>query len=235
MVMMKQHQLSCAETSNSNMDESFSIIDSSIQVAEGLVHALLGVKRRLSFSSSSNSDGGNFAPLSIQSCQWPLLQQECQTNLNKKRRLLKSKKTVKFSDKKCVHIVESADDIKGSLNERWYQEDEYQRIKDEYLRTLIAYTKANMQITELDESEHCLRGLETQISILILRMPYRNRQKKVVKSVLSLQQVQKSMKQQDSAALREMSLIVSKQDNLKAIKNASADCSLIRLCPRNIA
>ena len=230
MVMVQQHPLSSAETSDVNLEEGFSIIDSSIQVAEGLVQALLGVKRRLSLSAS-NDVCGTFASTTMHPCQWPLLQHEHENDMNKKRRLLKTKKTVKFSDKKRVHIVENADDIKGSLHERWYQEDEYKSIKDEYLRTLIAYTKVNMQMTELDESEHCLRGLETQISILILRMPYRNRQSKVVKSVLSLQQIQKSMKQQDSAALREMSLIVSNQDNLKAIKNASADYSMLRICP----
>jgi hypothetical protein len=227
MVLLHQHQVSSVDSSNANLDDGFSIIDSSIQVAEGLVHALLGVKRRLS-SSSCNDVGHNCIATSISPCLWPILQQELPSNVNKRRRMSKVKKVVKFSDKKRVHIVESGDDIRETLHERWYHETDYQRIKDEYLRTLVAYTKANMQIAELDESEHCLRGLETQISILILRMPYRNRQKKVVKSVLSLQQVQKSLKQQDSAALREMSLIVSNQDNVKAIKNASADYSLIR-------
>ncbi len=195
-----------------------------IQAAEDLVHALLGVKRRLSLSSS-NAFGTNYP----RPCQWPTLPQECQTTVSKKRRLLKDKKKVRFSDEKCLHIVENNDDIKESLRERWYQKEEYQRMKDDYLKTLVAYTKVNMKTSELDESEHCIRGLETQISILILRMPYRNRQKKVVKSVLHLQQIQKSMKQPDTAALREMSLIVSNQDNLKAIKNASGDLSLTRL------
>jgi hypothetical protein len=230
MVMVKQQEFNNTEISNDYEDDGFRAIDSSIQVAEGLVHALLGVKRRLSSSSSSNVNVGNFTSASMQSSQWPILPQERQTDVIKRRRLVKAKNTVKFSDRKSVHIVENADDIQETLHERWYQEDEYQRIKDDYIRTLIAYTKANMKISELDESEHCLTGLETQISILILRMPYRNRQKKVVKSVLSLQQVQKSMKQHDSAALREMSLIVSKQDNVKAIKKASAEYSLMRLC-----
>jgi hypothetical protein len=228
--MVKQHQLISTKTSDDNLDDGFNAIDSSIQVAEGLVHALLGVKRSLSFPSPSNVDDFNFTSKSMQSSQWPILPQERQSDAKKRKMLSKPKKSVKFSDKKGVHIVESADDVKESLRERWYQEDDYQRIKDEYLKTLVAFTKVNMQIAELDESEHCLKGLETQISILILRMPYRNRQKKVVKSVLSLQQVQKSMKQQDSAALREMSLIVSKQDSIKAIKNATSEYPLMILC-----
>ena len=227
--MAEQQQLNGAEASNANWDDSFSIIDSSVQVAEGLAHAFLGVKRRLSFSSSFNDLGNNYTSASIQSSQWPIIPQERKIDVKKKKMLSKAKKSVTFSGRKCVHIVERVDDVKGSIQQLWYQEDEYQSIKDEYLRTLIAYTKVNMEITELDESEHCLRGLETQVSILILRMPYRSRQKKVVKSVLSLQQVQKSMKKQDSAALREMSLIVSKQDSLKAIKNASGDYPLLRL------
>lgn len=218
--MVQQLLIDGNDVSSTIMDSDLSILEA----AEDLVHALLGVKRRLSLSSS-NAIGTNYP----RPCQWPTLPQERQTNASKKRRLFKDKKKVRFSDEKRLHIVENSDDIKESLRERWYQEDEYQRIKDDYLKTLVAYTKVNMKTSELDESEHCLRGLETQISILILRMPYRNRQKKVVKSVLHLQQIQKSMKQEDTAALREMSLIVSNQDNLQAIKNASGDLSLTGL------
>lgn len=218
--MVQQLQISGNDAASTIMNNDLSIL----QAAEELVHALLGVKRRLSLSSS-NAIGTNYP----RPCQWPTLPQERHTTASKKRRLLKDKKKVRFSDEKSLHIVENNDDIKESLRERWYQEEEYQRIKDDYLKTLVAYTKVNMKTAELDESEHCIRGLETQISILILRMPYRNRQKKVVKSVLHLQLIQKSMKQPDTAALREMSLIVSKQDNLKAIKIASGDLSLTRL------
>jgi hypothetical protein len=215
---MVQQLLSCSvNTMNVNLPD-FSMIEDSIQAAEGLVNALIGAKRRFSVPSNVGNSDSLLSPM-----QWSLPQQQQQST---KRCRLRSKQSVNFSDEQTVHIIEAVNDT-TSVRGRWYQEDEYKAIKDEYLSTLVAYTKVNMQIAELDETRHCLQGLETQISILILRMPYRNRQKKVVKSVLSLQQVQRTMKQQDCAALREMSLIVSKQDVLKARNNATPDISLI--------
>jgi hypothetical protein len=207
-VMVQQYQANNIDSFDQvNMDD-MTLIESGLQAAEGLVQALLGAKRRLSCQTTNNA--GVFAPYHCTADAQPLKRQRHST------------KSVRFSNTKRVHIIDLADYTK-SIQQRWYQEDDYSRIKADYLTTLVAYTKANMQIQNLDETEHCIKGLEAQISILILRMPYRNRQKKVVKSVLSLQQIQRTMQRSDTAALREMSMIVSKQDNIKALKNASTD------------
>jgi hypothetical protein len=181
--------------------ETFKLFEDGLHAAEQLVNSLICVKRRFSFSTQSSHS----------SCRhsWPV----------KKRRLQKS---VQFSEDKSVHIVEMPQDRKA-IDHRWYQEDEYKKIKEENHKTLEAYTRVLGCTKALDESEYCLLGLETQISILILRMPYRNRQKKVVRSVLNLQQIQRNMKAHDAAALREMSLIISNQDRMKALKVASTD------------
>jgi hypothetical protein len=179
------------------------MMDDGFQAAEQLVISLLAKKRRLSIQQASRRS------------LLPPLQA-------KKRRV--SGKAVKFADSHLsVHYL---NELKGTDEShfRWYQKHEYNKIKEENSRTLLAFSKAGAQNAMLDETEYCLRGLEKQISVLVFQIPYRNRQKKVVRSVLNLQQIQRSMKRRDSAALREMSLIVSKQDNLQAIKNASMDC-----------
>jgi hypothetical protein len=178
------------------------MIENGIQAAEQLVHALLLRKRRLSLQPATNVF---MLPSSLSA---------------KKRRI--RNKSVRFSEVPCVHVIEETDDS-DLTHDRWYRKHEYNKIKEGNHKTLVAFIKANAQSKTLDEMEHCLLGLERQISILVLRMPYRNRQKKVVRSVLCLQQIQRNMKSLDAAALREMSLIVSKQDEMQALRNAMID------------
>jgi hypothetical protein len=215
------------------------MIESGIQVAEDLVHAIVGVKRRLSFQSSTTMTAAAAAANGSGAATTTLLHRHHNQSLvvktqklssvNKRRRLVhKPKKSVRFSDVNHMRTIERLDEI-STLEENWYQENEYKQIKEEFLKTLVLYMKSNMKMDDIDETKHCIRGLETQINILILRMPYRNRQKKVVKSVLNLQQIQRTMKQNvDSNALREMSLIVSKQDSIMALTNASKDSMIVR-------
>lgn len=178
------------------------MMDDGFQAAEQLVVSLLAKKRRLS-TQTAPGRRSSLPPLPA-----------------KKRRI--HEKTVRFAENdlsiKYIHETKETEE-----ESRWYQKHEYTKIKEENSRTLLAFSKASGQSALLDESEYCLRGLEKQISILVFQIPYRNRQKKVVRSVLSLQQIQRSMQRRDSAALREMSLIVSKQDNLQAIQIASMD------------
>jgi hypothetical protein len=187
------------EMGNGNPDR----IDDGFQAAEQLVISLLAKSSRLSLQPASRRSSLPHLP-------------------SKKRRIIG--KTVSFADNDLsVHYIDETNET-NEVCYRWYQKHEYKKIKEENSRTLLAFSKASAQSAMLDETEYCLRGLEKQISVLVFQIPYRNRQKKVVRSVLNLQQIQRSMKRRDSAALREMSLIVSKQDNLLAIKTASMDC-----------
>lgn len=177
------------------------MIEHGFQAAEQLVNSLLTNRRRLSEQTKTKS-------LSL-------------PRPAKRRRL--HGKTVRFSDKdQSVHVLDETKEP-DELFFRWYQKDEYTKIKEENSRTLLAFSKASTLCATLDETKYCLRGLEKQISTLVFQIPYRSRQKKVVRSVLSLQQIQRSMQRRDSAALREMSLIVSNQDNRQAIQYASMD------------
>jgi hypothetical protein len=180
------------------------IIESGIQTAEQLLHSLLVGKRRLTLDDGTRD--------CTRSCPPP----------TKKRRTPKEKKSVRFSEEKRVHSIDVTTED-GFLCHRWYQQDDYTRIKQENRDTLAAISRANGKITTIDATEFCVRGLELQISVLLLQMPFNNRQKKVVRSVLRLQQVQRKMQTQDTQAIREMSRIISMQDKLKAWKIASID------------
>lgn len=180
------------------------IMENAVQAAEQLLHSLLSSKRRLSsVDVIADPSARSYTP-------------------PKKKTRTQQKKEVRFAEDKRVHVIKTTEDD-DFPNRRWYQEHDYKRIKQENAATLIAISKANGKITTIDATAHCVRGLEVQISVLVLQMPYGNRQKKVVRSVLSLQQIQRKMQIQDAIALREMSLIISKQDKLKAWKIATID------------
>ena len=57
------------------------------------------------------------------------------------------------------------------------------RFKQENWATISALYKANGKISSIDAREFCVRGLELQIGVLLLKIPA-DRQKKVVQSVL---------------------------------------------------
>jgi hypothetical protein len=177
------------------------IMKNSMEVAEELLQSLLSTKRCLSSVTST--------------CILP-----CCPPTKKTR--TQQKKAVRFTEDKIIRVLKATEDD-SFPNRRWYQEQDYKRIKQENRDTLMAISKANGKITTIDPDEHCARGLELQISVLVLQLPLGNRQRKVVQSVLSMQQIQRKMKTQDAIALREMSLIISKQDKLKAWKTAAVD------------
>ena len=180
------------------------MMENAAQAAEQLLNSLLSSKRRLSCVNA-------IADPCARSCTPPT-----------KRSRTQQKKAVRFAEVKRIHVIKATEDD-DFPSRRWYQEHDYKRIKQENADTLIAISKANGIITTVDAAVHCVRGLEVQIGVLVLQMPYGNRQKKVVRSVLSLQQIQRNMQIQDVTALREMSLITSKQDKLKAWKIATID------------
>lgn len=132
----------------------------------------------------------------------------------KKQRVSKS---VRFAENQ-VKIFE----IEGHTNS-WYHARDYQRIKQENRDTLIAIAGAKGELGDIDANSYCIRGLEVQIGISLLNMAPYARQKTVVKSVLKLQEQQRSKKCIDVDALREMSRSVSMQDKLKAWRTATID------------
>lgn len=178
-------------------------MEDGVDAAEQLMNALLSKKRPLSFESTV-CDSRQFVVR------------------KKKRPALQLSKAVRFAKEKRVHAMRETDDD-DFPNCCWYQEQDYERIKQDNRETLVALSKANGKIATIDATEHCIRGLEVHINVLLLQIPFGNHQRKVVQSVLSLQQTQRKMQSHDAVALREMSLIISKQDKLKAWKVATID------------
>lgn len=176
------------------------LLDEGMREAELLLQSIMGAKRRI-----SNNVQVMFAP--------PI----------KRRRSFHQRKTVRFAQADTVRTIADSSDEDDALLQCWYQKHEYRRIKEDNNETLRAIARAYGKISDIDASEHCIRGLELLIRVYILQLPHDNRQKKVVQSVLSLQQSQKKLQQNDSTALREMSLIVSKPDKLKAWRTAILD------------
>lgn len=127
----------------------------------------------------------------------------------KKRR----KKSVHFSEEEYKVIV-----VEEQANS-WYHEQDYQRIRQENLGTLIAIAQSNGKLGSIDANSHCMRGLEKQISIALLNVSPYVRRKTVVKKVLDLQKSGCS----DANALREISRSVSMPDKLRAWRTATID------------
>lgn len=126
---------------------------------------------------------------------------------------------VRFSADVRVHDFEQRPEDMENL---WYSKDDYQRIKQQNQDTISAVQQANGRVQSMDVNEYCVRGLEVQIAYHLLQIPA-DRQKRVVISVLTMQQVQRKLKQPNEQVLRETSKHVSTQDKLKAWKIASID------------
>jgi hypothetical protein len=183
-------------------NEDHLLLDEGTQEAELLLQSILCTKRRISTASVVREN-----------------QSMVLTRPSKRNRTQCNNKTVKFAADTTVCIFDVQDEVDDCEN-RWYQQHEYQRIKEENWETLRALSGVGGKITDIDAAKYCLRGLELQVRVLLLQLPFDNRQKKVVESVLSMQ---RKSGRNDYAALREMSLVISKSDKLKAWRTAMVD------------
>jgi hypothetical protein len=183
-------------------NEDHLLLDEGTQEAELLLQSILCTKRRISTASVVREN-----------------QSMVLARPSKRNRTQCNNKTVKFAADTTVCIFDVQDEVDDCEN-RWYQQHEYQRIKEENWETLRALSGVGGKITDIDAAKYCLRGLELQVRVLLLQLPFDNRQKKVVESVLSMQ---RKSGRNDYAALREMSLVISKSDKLKAWRTAMVD------------
>ena len=134
----------------------------------------------------------------------------------KRRRILDK---VRFASDVEVHTIEQEmEDIQN----RWYCKEDYQRIKQQNHQTIVAVQRANGKVETIDVNQYCIRGLEVQIAYHLLNIPA-DRQKRVVASVLTMQQVQRNLKQPNPQGLRECSKLVSTHDKRKAWTMAKID------------
>lgn len=136
----------------------------------------------------------------------------------KKRKIERKSSAVRFSDKIVEHKIPPVEDLSNC----WYSDREYERIKKDNIATLRALQHANCKVQSIDANQHCLRGLELQIAVYLLKMPL-IKQKRAVQMVLNLQDVQRKMQRPDANALREMSSKISEADKSTAQRAASID------------
>jgi hypothetical protein len=139
---------------------------------------------------------------------------------NKKRRL--STKTVRFCDDKNTVVYRhlSNEDLKRA----WMNQHDYKAIRLENRNTIVALKKVMGKLHILD-SEYCIRGLETFISILIFGTD-RKKKLKIVRLILNEQKIQRAAGIFDPATLTAVSMILSRESRIEALKSASFDTSM---------
>jgi hypothetical protein len=137
---------------------------------------------------------------------------------NKKRRL--SKKTVRFcnDDKNTVIYRHLSDE---DLKRAWMNTDEYKAIRQDNRNTIVALNKVMGKLHNLD-SQYCIRGLETFISILIFGAD-RQQNRKIVRVILNEQDIQRESGISDPITLTAVSMILCRDSRIKAFQRASFD------------
>jgi hypothetical protein len=75
-----------------------------------------------------------------------------------KSRMLEGRKRVRFEEQRNKIIAREAS--KSGLEESWYNHTEYRSFQVDARRTMMAFSNVGNDPTLLDESLHCLRGLE---------------------------------------------------------------------------
>lgn len=133
-----------------------------------------------------------------------------------------SKKRVRFGDRQVLfrHVPEE------ELQQSWYQSNEYDAFKSESKITLAALKQAHGNVTQLDASKHCLRGLEAHVSLSILKL----RQmmiRSTVQIVLDQQKVQRSHGVSDPNMIGAVSMMFSKQARQRALSFGALDTSFL--------
>jgi hypothetical protein len=136
---------------------------------------------------------------------------------NKKRRL--SKKTVQFCEDKNTVVYRHLSN--EDLKQAWMNQDDYKVIRQENRNTIVALNKVMGKLHILD-SEYCIRGLETFISILIFGTD-RKKNLKIVRVILNEQNIQRASGIFDPTTLTAVSMILSRESRIKALHSASFD------------
>ena len=137
-----------------------------------------------------------------------------------KKRCFVPKKAVRFDeDHNSVHYRHAS---REDLFNTWLQQNDYHLIREENRATLKALNKAKGNISHLDATQLCVRGLEEQISVYLFNSS-RDRQRKFVKIILVQYKFQRKCGFWNPDSLCMLSASLSKQDRAKALKIATID------------
>lgn len=140
----------------------------------------------------------------------------------RKRRKLSHKKSVRFEESKneTFHRHHDEQDLKQS----WIQQDEYQVIRNENRDTLLELKRVRGRVSQLNIDHFCIRGLEEQISIYLLRGE-RHRQRKIARRIVQEQHEQRRLGYTDTSAISAMCTVLARPALRKAANLANMDAA----------
>jgi hypothetical protein len=140
----------------------------------------------------------------------------------RKRRKLLHKKTVRFEESKneTFHLHHNEQDLKQS----WIQQDEYQCIRNENRDTLVELKRVRGRVSQLNVDHFCIRGLEEQISIYLLRGE-RHRQRKFARRIVQQQHEQRRLGYTNACALSALCTVLAQPALRKAVNLANMDAA----------
>jgi len=142
---------------------------------------------------------------------------EC-CRVSKRRRL--SKPTVRFAEEKNTVRVRAASS--EDLNKAWLQQADYDMIRENNRSIILAVMKAGGNISTLDMNEACVRGLEQHICVYVFNGNPK-RQREFSRNICNQYREQRKMGVSDPESLSLLSSILSRADQMKALKIASID------------
>jgi hypothetical protein len=136
---------------------------------------------------------------------------------------IKAKRSVKFSN---MTRVATRPISQQELRTMWYEVEEYKFFQKECRRTIAAIKKAKGELSTLDPTEHCVRGLEQFLSVkqMVLR---KKEAKRYIHVMMRQQYVQRRTGQSDPSRLQALSEIFSKQAGQRAYLRGVIDHALI--------
>lgn len=104
----------------------------------------------------------------------------------------------------------------------WYQREDFLSFHMEQLQTIHALKKAQGDLSYLDPSKHCLRGLERKISAGYGR-ERRSQQTEIINMVLEAQTEQREKGVRDPEGIKKLSSVFSRVSRDRAVEMAALD------------
>jgi hypothetical protein len=135
---------------------------------------------------------------------------------------IKAKRSVNFSN---MTRVATRPISQQELRTMWYEVEEYKFFQKDCRRTIAAIKKAKGELSTLDPTEHCVRGLEQFLSVkqMVLR---KKEAKRYIHVMMRQQYVQRRTGQSDPSRLQALSEIFSKQAGQRAYLRGVIDHAL---------
>jgi hypothetical protein len=142
----------------------------------------------------------------------------------RKRRKFSHKKNVRFEESENEIFYLQYDHDEQDLKKSWIQQDEYQGIRNENRDTLLELKRVRGRVSQLNVDDFCIRGLEEQISIYLLRGE-RHRQRKFARRIVQFQNEQRRLGYTDASALSAMCAVLAQPALRKATNLANMDAA----------